>query len=71
MIIKTDRVIEPIVEPKVETVTEPMTPNKGGGGFVTQKQMIYTIVAIVVIAVVIVVGVYLYKRYQKSPLNVQ
>jgi hypothetical protein len=84
MIIKTDRPsfskssdgeqqpIEPvIIQEPIEPKTEPMEPNTGGGGTITQKQMLYTVLAIVVIAVVIVIGVYLYKKYQKSPLTVQ
>lgn len=46
-----------------------MKPSEGGGGTITQKQLVTTLIIIVVIAVVIVVGVWLYKKYQKSPLT--
>ncbi len=78
MILKTDRptnttdVIKVLPEtPKTEDPKPEMKPTDGGAGVITQKQLITTLIVIVVIAVIIVVGVYLYKRYQKSPLTVQ
>lgn len=69
-IIKTDRVTEPVKEtPKVDPSTPEMKVEQGGAGTLSQKQLITTLVVIVVIIVVVILAVYLYKKYQKSPLT--
>ncbi len=71
MIIKTDRPTktEPVPTPATSEPPKPeMKVEQGGAGTLSQKQLITTLVVIVVIIVVVILAVYLYKKYQKSPL---